>query len=96
MGECNLDIYFLSFFFKSEAQLKEESESVSLIVVSDSETPWTVACEAPLTMEFSRQEPTCQCSLKSDSCVLVHWHSVSLPSKTLMDYLIKRFAVHYL
>ena len=25
-------------------------------VVSDSETPWTVACQAPLLMEFSRQE----------------------------------------
>ena len=25
-------------------------------VVSDSETPWTVACQAPLSMEFSRQE----------------------------------------
>ena len=24
--------------------------------VSDSETPWTVACQAPLLMEFSRQE----------------------------------------
>ena len=25
-------------------------------VVSDSETPWTVAHQAPLSMEFSRQE----------------------------------------
>ena len=25
-------------------------------VVSDSATPWTVACQAPLSMEFSRQE----------------------------------------
>ena len=25
-------------------------------VVSDSVTPWTVACQAPLSMEFSRQE----------------------------------------
>ena len=25
-------------------------------VESDSETPWTVACQAPLLMEFSRQE----------------------------------------
>ena len=24
--------------------------------VSDSATPWTVACQAPLTMGFSRQE----------------------------------------
>ena len=25
-------------------------------VMSDSETPWTVACQTPLSMEFSRQE----------------------------------------
>ena len=29
---------------------------VSHSVVSDSVTPWTVACQAPLSMEFSRQE----------------------------------------
>ena len=33
-----------------------ESESVSCSVVSNSATPWTVAHQAPLTMEFSRQE----------------------------------------
>ena len=26
------------------------------IVMSNSATPWTVACQAPLSMEFSRQE----------------------------------------
>ena len=25
-------------------------------VMSDSATPWTVACQAPLSMQFSRQE----------------------------------------
>ena len=30
-----------------------ESESVSCSVVSDSVTPWTVACQAPLSLEFS-------------------------------------------
>ena len=29
---------------------------VSLSVVSDSATPWTVPCQAPLSMGFSRQE----------------------------------------
>ena len=29
---------------------------VSRSVVSDSATPWTAACQAPLSMEFSRQE----------------------------------------
>ena len=33
-----------------------ESESVGHSVVLDSVTPWTVACQAPLSMEFSRQE----------------------------------------
>ena len=28
----------------------------SCYVVSDSATPWTIACQAPLSMEFSRQE----------------------------------------
>ena len=30
--------------------------SESRLVVSDSVTPWTVACQAPLAMKFSRQE----------------------------------------
>ena len=34
----------------------DESESVSHLLVSDSETQWTVACQAPLSMELSRQE----------------------------------------
>ena len=29
---------------------------LSRSVVSDSATPWTVSCQAPLSMEFSRQE----------------------------------------
>ena len=33
-----------------------ESEGISHSVVSDSATPWTVAHEAPLSMEFSWQE----------------------------------------
>ena len=33
-----------------------KSESVSCSVVPDSATPWAVACQAPLSMEFSRQE----------------------------------------
>ena len=31
-------------------------KSVSRSVMSDSATPWTVACQAPLSMGFSRQE----------------------------------------
>ena len=41
------------------------SESVSHSVVSNSVTPWTVACQVPLPMEFSRQE---------------YWHGLPFPS----------------
>ena len=34
----------------------KRSESVSHSVMSDSVTPWTIARQAPLSMEFSRQE----------------------------------------
>ena len=36
--------------------VKVKSGSVSRSVVSDSAIPWTVARQAPLSMEFSRQE----------------------------------------
>ena len=36
--------------------MSEKSESVSCSVVFNSATPWTVAYQAPLSMEFSRQE----------------------------------------
>ena len=38
------------------AKSNNESESVSRSVVSDSATLWTVACQDPLYMGFSRQE----------------------------------------
>ena len=41
---------------KSRLLCKVESESVSLSVMSNSETSWTVALQAPLSMGFSRQE----------------------------------------
>ena len=34
----------------------ESVESVIHSIMSDSETPWTAACQAPLSMEFSRSE----------------------------------------
>ena len=37
-------------------KVKVNSENVSHSVVSDSAIPWTVACQAPLSMGFSRQE----------------------------------------
>ena len=48
--------FFFFFFLTTELpekpNLNVESESHS--VVSDSATAWTVACQAPLSMEFSR------------------------------------------
>ena len=63
-------MYFLALYFweakeisyktTAEATAKtitvKESESVSRSVLSDSAPPWTVAHQAPLSMEFSRQE----------------------------------------
>ena len=39
----------------------------------DSVTPWTIACQAPLSMEFSRQE---------------YWSGLSFPSPliTILEY----------
>ena len=35
--------------------MKKVKVKASHTVVSDSVTPWTVACQAPLSMDFSRQ-----------------------------------------
>ena len=43
--------FFVCFLFVIKTIVSE-----SRSVVSDSVTPWTVACQAPLSMEFSRQE----------------------------------------
>ena len=41
---------------QSQTRLRRLSSSSSSSVVSDSATPWTVACQAPLSKEFSRQD----------------------------------------
>ena len=46
----------VSFPIEICCKSKVKSENVGHSVVSDSATPWTVACWAPLSMEFSRQE----------------------------------------
>ena len=38
-------------------------------VMSDSATPWTVACQVPLSMGFSRQEYTCTPMEDSSQCM---------------------------
>ena len=43
----------------------EKHERVSSLVMSNSATPWTVACQAPLSTGFSRQE---------------YWSGLSFPS----------------
>ena len=55
-----LEIQFGSLVPTLTSPMKSESESVSLSVLSVSVTPWTVACQAPLSMEFSRQEYWCE------------------------------------
>ena len=40
----------------NECRIMKVKEIVSCSVVSNSVTPWTVAHQAPLSMEFSRQE----------------------------------------
>ena len=50
---------------KASANPEKVSVSVSHSVVSDSATPWTVTCQAPLSMGFSRQE---------------YWSGLPLPS----------------
>ena len=52
---------FTEFFFQSQFYEFPEGNLRHLWVseshsVFDSATPWTVACQAPLSMEFSRQE----------------------------------------
>ena len=41
---------------RTGTRLNYQVVCVSSSVVFDSATPWTVACQAPLSMEFSRQE----------------------------------------
>ena len=59
-------------------------------VVSDSVTPWTIACQAPLSMEFSRQEYWSGCYFLLQGIILtqglnlyllhlLHWHVDYLP-----------------
>ena len=45
--------------------MRDQNESISLSVMSDSVTLWTIAHQAPLSMDFSRQE---------------YWSGLSFPS----------------
>ena len=46
---------------------------VSYSVVSNSETLWTVACQAPLSMEISRQESWNDCHVLFQGIFLTQW-----------------------
>ena len=50
-----LSRFVIAFLLRSKQYIYLESESVCHPVVSDSAIPWTIACQAPLSMEFSRQ-----------------------------------------
>ena len=59
----------------------------NLSVVSDSASPWTVTHQAPLSMEFSRQEYSSGlisllqeiCLTQGSNLCLLHWQADSLP-----------------
>ena len=53
---CQTFHFFLFEFFVFLIKLFSSSDGVSCSVVSDSAIPWTVAHQAPLSMDFSRQE----------------------------------------
>ena len=60
LNQCTLLFKFVIFCWQMELKstftclLTIHCESVNRSVVSNSETPWTIACQAPLSMEFSR------------------------------------------
>ena len=53
LAPSNLLVKFQSLLVKFH---QNNYESISHLVVSNYLIPWTVACQAPLSMEFSRQE----------------------------------------
>ena len=55
-----------------------KNESVSHSVMSDSATPWTVARQTPLSMEFSRQE---------------YWSGMPFPSPIILHDINKYFCL---
>ena len=63
-------IVTLNVYNNSGESKKKFSSSVSRSVMSDSETPWTVAHRAPLSTGFSRQE---------------YWSGLPFPSGHLPD-----------
>ena len=62
-------------------------ESVSHSVVSNSATPWTVAHQVSLSMEFSRQEYWSELPCPVLNHVKFYWASMSVPVPCYMIYL---------
>ena len=59
---------------KSNSQEKRDKIlGVFCSVVSDSVTPWTIACQAPLSMGFSRQEYWMGCHFLLQGIFLTQW-----------------------
>ena len=52
----DLIIYYSEKEFLKRIWIHTECSVRSQSIVSDSVTPWTIACQAPLSMGFSRQE----------------------------------------
>ena len=55
-GDCSHEIKTLAPWKESCDKPEKESESVNCSAVFNSATPCAVACQAPLSMGFSRQE----------------------------------------
>ena len=77
-----------NYFYNENYYVKLFSVSFSCSVVSDSfATPWTVACQDPLSMGFPRQECCGGLPFPSPGILphqglnphLLHWHMDSLP-----------------
>ena len=59
--------------------LGHDTNRVSHSVMSDSATPWTVACQAPLSMGFSGQEYWSEKLFSSPGLFLTQGSSMGLP-----------------
>ena len=68
--------------------MSTDMHTLNCLAVSKSVTPWTVACQAPLSVEFSRQEYRIQLSCPTigdlpnpriKPMCLLHWQADSLP-----------------
>ena len=66
---------------------------LSLSVVSDSVTPWTVACQAPLAMGFPSKNPGMDCHMWNPHLLCWQADSLSLSHLEKLNPLIQPFII---